>query len=67
MRWVIYTDSLNSMLAIENNRENHSISNQIYVILAELHKQGKLIILCKVLTHIEIKKMKRQTRQQNKQ
>ena len=23
LRWVIYTDSLSSMLAIENNRENH--------------------------------------------
>ena len=39
MRWVIYTDSLSSMLAIENNRENHSILKQI----------------CKVLAHIEIK------------
>ena len=34
MRWVIYTDSLSSMLAIENNRENHPILNQIYDILA---------------------------------
>ena len=41
MRWVIYTDLLNSMLVIENNRENHPILNQIYNILAELHKQGK--------------------------
>ena len=30
IRWVIYTDSLSSMLAIENNRENHPILNQIY-------------------------------------
>ena len=29
MRWVIYTDSLSSMLAIKNNRENHPILNQI--------------------------------------
>ena len=37
IRWVIYTDSLSSMLAIENNREeNHSILNQIHDILAEL-------------------------------
>ena len=33
MRWVIYTDSLSSMLAIENNRENHPILNQLYDIL----------------------------------
>ena len=30
MRWVIYTDLLSSMLAIENNRENHSVLNQIF-------------------------------------
>ena len=36
VRWVIYTLSLSSMLAIENNRENHPILNQIYDILAEL-------------------------------
>ena len=35
MKWVIYTESLNSMLAIENNKENHPILNQIYDILAE--------------------------------
>ena len=36
MRWVIYTDSLCSMLAIENNRENHPILNQIYDIYQKL-------------------------------
>ena len=36
MRWMIYTDSRSSMLAIENNRKN-----QIHDILAELHNQGK--------------------------
>ena len=40
MRLVIYTDSLSSMLAIEDNRENHPILNQIYDILAELLNQG---------------------------
>ena len=30
MRWVIRTDLLNSMLAIENNREKNPILNQIY-------------------------------------
>ena len=35
--WVIYADSLSSMLAIEKNRENHPILNQIYDILTELH------------------------------
>ena len=30
IRWIIYTDSLSSMLAIENHRENHPIINQIY-------------------------------------
>ena len=29
IRWVIHTDLLNSMLAIENNRENRPILNQI--------------------------------------
>ena len=29
MRWVIYTDLLSSILAIKNNRENHTILNQI--------------------------------------
>ena len=55
MRWVIYTDSLCSMLAIENNRENHPILNQIYDILVKLHNQGKQIMLCKVPAHIGIK------------
>ena len=36
-RWVIYTDMLSSMLTIENNRENHSILNQIHDLLAELN------------------------------
>ena len=43
------------MLAIDNNRENHPILNQIYDILAELHSQGKQITLCKVLGHMVIK------------
>ena len=55
MRWVMYTDSLSSMLAIENNKENHTILNQMYDILAELHNKGKQIILCKVPAHIGIK------------
>ena len=29
IKWAIYTDSLSSMLAIKNNRENHPIPNQI--------------------------------------
>ena len=29
MRWVIYKDSLSSILAIENNKENRPILNQI--------------------------------------
>ena len=41
MRWVIYTDSLISMLAIENNRENHPMLNKICDILAGLHKEEK--------------------------
>ena len=55
MRWVIYTDSLSSMLAIEISRENNPILNQAYDILAELHNKGKQIILCKVPAHIGIK------------
>ena len=55
IRWVIYTHSLSSMLAIENNRENHPILNQVYDIIAELHNQGKQITLCKVLEHSGIK------------
>ena len=51
----IYTDSLSSMLTIENNRENHPILNHIYDILAELHSQGKQITLYKVPAHIGIK------------
>ena len=39
MRWVIYTDSLSSILAIENNRENHPTQ----------------LVLCKVPAHIAIK------------
>ena len=51
LRWIIYTDSLSSMLDIENNTENHPILNQIYDILAELHKQGKQITFSKVPIH----------------
>ena len=43
------------MLAIENNRENHPILNQIYDILTELHNLGKQLRLCKVPAHIGIK------------
>ena len=42
IKWVIYTDSLSSKLAIENKRENH-------------HNQGKQLTLCKVPAHIEVK------------
>ena len=49
MRWVIYTDSMSSILSIENNRENHPILNQIYDILAELHKQGNILFYVKFL------------------
>ena len=47
MEWVIYTELLSSMLAIENNRENNPILNQIYDILTELQNQGKQLALCK--------------------
>ena len=53
-RWIISTDSLSSMLAIENNRENYPILNQIYDIQGELHNQGKQITLCKVPAHMGI-------------
>ena len=43
------------MLAIENNRENHPILNQVYDILTELHNQGKQFTLCKVPAHTGIK------------
>ena len=67
IRWVIYTDSLSSMLAIENNRENHPILNQIYDILVGLNNQGKKSLYVKSLHTYELKEKKRQTRQQNKQ
>ena len=38
-RWVIYTDSQSSMQAMETNKENHSILNQIYNVLLDLQKQ----------------------------
>ena len=44
--WVLYTDSLKSKLAIENNREN-----QMRDILTVLHSQGKHLTLCKVPAH----------------
>ena len=40
------------MLAIENNKENLPILNQIYDILTELQNQGKQLRLCKVPAHI---------------
>ena len=43
------------MQSIECNKENHSILNQIYDILAEPQTQDKMIILCKVLAHTGIK------------
>ena len=53
--WVIYTDSQSSMQAIESNKENHPILNQIYDILADLKGQKKHITLCKVPAHTGIK------------
>ena len=46
---------LRSMLANENNRENHPILNPIYDILTELPNQGKQLTLCKVPAHIGVK------------
>ena len=43
------------MLAIENNRENHTILNHIYDILTKLHNQGKLLTPRKVPAQIGIK------------
>ena len=37
--WVIYTDSKNNIQAIESNKENHPILNQIHDILADLKGQ----------------------------
>ena len=51
----IYTDLLSLILAIDNNRENYLILNQIYDISAELYNQGKLITLCNVPAHIGIR------------
>ena len=53
MRWVIYTDSLSSMLAIENNRKNHPIRNHIYDIDKILYDIQ--LTLCKVPDHIWVK------------
>ena len=55
MGWAIYTHLMSSMLAIQNNRKNLPIINQICDILAVLHNQGKQIILCKIPAHIGIK------------
>ena len=60
IRWVIYADSLSSMVAIDNNRENHPI-------LTKLQNQGKQLTLCKVLVHIGVKGNVKQTKQQNRQ
>ena len=45
-RWVISTNTQSSMQAIEYNKENHSILNKIYDILAEFQNQGKQVTLC---------------------
>ena len=55
IRWVMNTDSLSSMLAIRNNRENHQILNQIYDIITELLNKGKQLTLCKIPAHIGVK------------
>ena len=39
IRWIIYTDSLSSIIPIESNREIHPILNQIYDILTQLINQ----------------------------
>ena len=54
-RWVIYTDSLSSMLVIETNSENHPIQSQIFDILSDLYNQGKLLTLYKVPVHMGVK------------
>ena len=54
-KWVIYADSWSSFQSIEYNKENHSMLNQIYDILAGIQTQGKKIIQCKVPAHIRIK------------
>ena len=46
------------MFAIEKNRENHRILNQIYDILVELQNQGEQIVLCIVPAHIGITRNK---------
>ena len=43
------------MPTVENNRENHTIVNQINDILTELYNHGKQLTLCKVPTYIRIK------------
>ena len=54
MRQVIYTDWPSSILAIENNRENHAILNWINDMLVEVYNHGKQITLSKVPAHIGI-------------
>ena len=65
IRWAMYTDSLNSMLAIKNNSENHPILNQIYDILTELYNQGKQLTLCQVPAHMGIEEAEIDTPQQD--
>ena len=67
MRWVIYTDSLSSIQAIENKRENHPILNQIYGMLTGLQNQGKQFTLCKVPGHIRIEGNEEADKAENRQ
>ena len=55
MGWVIYTNPLSSMLATENNRENHLILNQLYDMLTELNKQKNKLFYAKSM-HTGIKR-----------
>ena len=48
-KWVIYTNSLSSMLDIENNRENYPKLNYIYDILAELQNKENRSHYAKIL------------------
>ena len=49
MKWIIYTDSMISMLVIENSKENHPILNQIYDIPAGFITREKRSLYIKSL------------------
>ena len=67
MLYVIFTDSLSSLLALSDFNTSHPLIQDILVLLTSLDRAGKSVVFCWIPSHVGIVGKRGRTRQQNVQ